>query len=141
MSDAPDVFDSVRDLIAMARGPLPPGSRLLGFGFATVDMDRAIRDAGLTGQDPSWAEAEEPLLGARAVVIKLAVASVVVLEPSTEGKLAGWLARNGEGWAVRYVRADPQRVTSAPRAPTALGADGWLEPKADSRSQFVILVG
>jgi hypothetical protein len=81
---------------------------------------------------------DEPLLGATGYRIDTAGAAVIVLEPSTEGLLAGWLARNGEGVAVSYVEAGPRDAPAGRREVTALGTPGWLERPARREGLFVI---
>jgi hypothetical protein len=81
--------------------------RVVGVGWATVDLDRARAglgapvDAG-TGQGPTI---RDELLGARGVVLESSPGGVsaVLLEPYTEGWLASALARRGEGPAVLYL--------------------------------------
>lgn len=83
--------------------------------WATVDLERVLRDLGLA---PTLAAAtvDDPLLGARVLdldePVPAAIGAVVALagrhrivlaEPSTEGRLAAFLARHGEGPAGRYV--------------------------------------
>jgi hypothetical protein len=108
------------------------------FGWATVDVDRSIRDLAL-GDDAPWEDAHEPLLGAAGRRITFGTSTAVILEPSTEGLLAGWLAYNGEGSAVSYVDAD---ADSGPRnhVVTGTGRTGWLERAGDLRFPFVIHV-
>jgi len=86
-----------------------PGSevRLRGLGWATVDLDRAVdefeRDLGLPSG--TFVEAlESTALGARCrvAVDLLAGISVALLEPSTEGRVAAFLARFGEQYAVAW---------------------------------------
>jgi GNAT superfamily N-acetyltransferase len=68
---------------------------------ATVDLERALTDLGHAAATTSAAR-DDPLLGARVVVVdRLAIA-----EPTTEGRLAAFLARHGEGPAGRYVAAE-----------------------------------
>lgn len=82
-------------------------------GWATVDLDRA---RGVIGSRATAAAAgsarpertAEALLGAFAQrVVDSAGGEVVLLEPSTEGRLAAALARHGEGPAALYLLADP----------------------------------
>jgi hypothetical protein len=108
-----------------------------GFGWATVDVDRTIRDLADAYPDSVWQDAEEPLLGAVGRRITFGASTAVVLEPSTEGLLAGWLARNGEGEAVAYVDGGlearpPEQVM------TGTGRTGWLERPVTPRARFVI---
>ncbi len=82
--------------------------RPVAVGWATVDLDRAtreLRDLGPFSDAPF-----DRLLGAtarigltRPPVSGATVPPVVLLEPSTEGRLAATLARRGEGWAVLYA--------------------------------------
>jgi hypothetical protein len=89
--------------------PHPGALRLAGIGWATVDADRAEgdldpwlgpREPGATGDDPD--------LGARARLRgagSLPGDRIVILEPSTEGRAAASLARDGEGPCAVYLRA------------------------------------
>ena len=84
--------------------------RLAGLGWATVELDRAADELGMwLGDAPAADEPDtaDPLLGARAR-LRLAGGlpgdTVVLLEPSTEGRLAASLARDGEGPAALYLR-------------------------------------
>lgn len=91
------------------------GRRELAVIWATVDLERVLRELGL---EPALAAAtvDDPLLGGRVLdldePVPAAVGAVVGLagrhrivlaEPSTEGRLAAFLARHGEGPAGRYV--------------------------------------
>jgi len=84
--------------------------RLAGLGWATVELDRAVDELGMwlgDASDPHAPDAVEPLLGARARVRDaggLPGDAVLLLEPSTEGRLAASLARDGEGAAALYLR-------------------------------------
>lgn len=113
----------VRDVDARAEGRLalvpaaleagsasaaPAGLRITALGWATVDTERALRDfaaaldvaAGGEPVDP------DPLLGATVRVIRderLPGGRIALLEPSTEGRLAASLARDGEGPCALYL--------------------------------------
>jgi hypothetical protein len=81
-------------------------------GWATVELDAAAESVLTVGGRVEPAAADE-LLGARCLVIRQAAGAgdVVLLEPSTEGRLAAGLARHGEGPAVTYlVTADDPTV-------------------------------
>ncbi|MDQ3129006.1 MAG: hypothetical protein M3Q66_11220 [Chloroflexota bacterium] len=100
--------------------------------WATVDLERVLRDLGL---EPTLAAAtvDDPLLGGRVLdlvdpapetavgaVVGLAGARRIALaEPSTEGRLAAFLARHGEGPAGRYVGVALDLGALATRAATA----------------------
>lgn len=74
-----------------------------GVGWATVELDRAVAELGEALQIPSGGFVEAPgsaSLGARCLVAQGVLrggASLVLLEPSTEARLAATLARHGEG--------------------------------------------
>ena len=110
-------------------GEEPPVARdepdplvLLGLGWATVELDRAEAELemwlgprpGGTGADATSADEH---LGARVVLREgggLPGAWTVLLEPSTEGRAAASLARDGEGPCALYLRS-------------AMGLDAWVE--------------
>jgi hypothetical protein len=84
--------------------------RLAGLGWATVELDRAADELGMwlgEAPDQDAPDAADPLLGARAR-LRLAGGlpgdTVLLLEPSTEGRLAASLVRDGEGPAALYLR-------------------------------------
>ena len=89
--------------------------RTLAVIWATVELERARAEltnlepasTGSAAADLAAIAIEDPLLGARVVVLPAAGDGVPVAlaEPSTEGRLAATLARHGEGPAGRYVLA------------------------------------
>lgn len=100
--------------------------RPVAVGWATVDLERAAKElAAPQGRTVRPAEADT-LLGA---AVELVVPgdrtpppgpALVLLEPTTEGRLAGALARRGEGAAVLYLapidvdsRSGPERLAAA----------------------------
>jgi hypothetical protein len=88
------------------------GVRMIAVGWATVELDRAALELA-TGLDLT-PEAFEPaprsaVLGCACRVAAGILAhgvSIVLLEPDTEGRLAAWLARVGEGPAAVWLEAD-----------------------------------
>ena len=91
----------------------------LAVGWATVELDRAARElshllAAGAGFSPA---ASSVILGARCRSAPAAEAGlwIALLEPDTEGRLAGSLARNGEGWAATWVVPAATGATSATR--------------------------
>lgn len=70
--------------------------------WATVELERALVDLGIDAARAVDA-IEDPLLGARVVVVAGDDATIALAEPSTEGRLAASLARHGEGPAGRYL--------------------------------------
>ncbi|MEO8273321.1 MAG: hypothetical protein ABI620_04580 [Chloroflexota bacterium] len=99
----------------LRRATAVPGLRLAGIGWATVDLERARAELdGLLAGDPRapalqlWAPLEGDLqLGARGSVRAPSEPgsspALVALEPDTEGRLAAFLVRFGEGIAVIYL--------------------------------------
>ena len=109
--------------------PAPPGAPdplvLLGLGWSTVDLDRTEADLDMwLGPPPAPPVDASPApgpvdehLGARARLREgagLPGAWTVLLEPSTEGRVAASLARDGEGPCALYLRP-------------AAGLDAWTE--------------
>ncbi len=107
---AADLADAI-GLAALPGGELMLGRlrlRPVAVGWATVDLDRATAELRALG--PFLPTSPDLLLGATARTGPGGPAagapgrpSVVLLEPSTEGRLAAILARRGEGWAALYV--------------------------------------
>jgi hypothetical protein len=103
--------------------------RPMALGWATVELDRAARE--LTRRIPSTGPFEpspgELLLGARCLVgapVALPARDaislrLVLLEPSTEGRLAATLARLGEGPAAIWLELD-----ELPDAPLSRPTEG-----------------
>ena len=80
-------------------------SRRVGQGWATVELERAegqMRD--LIGGDLRFSDTQRSaLLGARCRRASTSEGEwIVLMEPDTEGRLAGFLARQGEGWAATW---------------------------------------
>ncbi len=121
-----------------AGGELQPLARI----WATVELERALADlaggtagraqadlASAAAPDPTARPAIDPLLGARVVVLSDDDGTLIaVAEPSTEGRLAAVLARQGEGPAGLYVRAP---VGIAVLRLLAAAAGVTLSPSAD----------
>jgi hypothetical protein len=125
---------SPRARLQAALAAVGGGDRAIGVGWATVDLKRAAAelaaDLGI-GPDDFVDAPPSVALGAHCRVAVGVVAAgevtVVILEPATEGRLAGRLARHDEGpvavWlagadeATRVPRADP---TAGPFGPEAL---------------------
>ncbi len=89
-------------------------------GWATVELDRAEAElAGLPGPSIDVVVTEvapDLALGARCRILRSADTEIVLLEPSTEGRLAAALARHGEGSLVAYLlvnAAAPERARRA----------------------------
>lgn len=94
-------------------------------GWATVELDRAeveaAADLHTLGVARAEAAPDEHVLGARCRLLSFdAGTEVLLLEPSTEGRLAAALARYGEGYLVLYLLADGGATERARRAGFAL---------------------
>ena len=126
-------------------GGLPPGPRVAGIGWATVELDRAAAELasaiGLAGPDAFRAGAGEPFLGA---ACRLASPPggppVLILEPTTEGRLAAHLARHGEGVAAVYV-AMPRGHTATQLQHGPLGPQQWLAGDRDGPWVIAVSTG
>lgn len=95
------------------------GARPIALGWATVELDRAAASlAGELSLPPEAFEnaAETIALGARCRVARgvlTGAASLVLLEPATEGRLAASLARLGEGPAAIWLGVPGVAATAA----------------------------
>jgi hypothetical protein len=98
---------------------------LVAVGWATVDAERTLAEWGTDAELSPDADLERTSLGARAWLVDPAGLAIVVLEPSTEGRLAAALARHGEGPCALYVTAGASTVAPGGRR-TALGRFGVL---------------
>lgn len=94
--------------------------RTLARLWATVELERALADLGAEPTRVA-AASEDPLLGARVVVVASddGGPDVALAEPSTEGRLAAALVRHGEGPAGCYVVAPFGLETVRARAAAA----------------------
>jgi hypothetical protein len=100
--------------LGLAGGDPPPPDRsdlvVVAVGWATVDLDRAEQELDeWLGGPPADAERDDldPHLGARVRIRPadgLPGNAIALLEPTTEGRLAASLARDGEGPCALYLR-------------------------------------
>ena len=119
-------------------------TRVVGRGWATVELERAaaeLRDSLAPGAVFREA-ARSALLGARSLVGRAGPEDpaadgadrpdwIVLLEPDTEGRLAGYLAHFGEGWAATWAMPDdPTRLRDSGLAPGPLGEERLAEGTA-----------
>jgi hypothetical protein len=101
----------------------PADGPLVGIGWATVDVERGLIElaAALEISPEAFHGAPSSVaLGARCLVAggALGGVAVVVLEPSTEGRLAARLARHDEGPAVIWHGAPGMSGPGEPATPT-----------------------
>jgi len=116
-----------------------PALEAVALGWATVDLDRtelAFRET-LPGGSRLGREdlPDDVLLGARCRGIRTDLPNlpmVILVEPSTEGRLAASLARYGEGpaaaWVVAAGATEVTVVRGTPDLPSTLGAGGIGAP-------------
>jgi hypothetical protein len=96
----------------------------LAVGWATVELDRAASQLSHLLEPGSAFRAvpSSEILGAHCRVglaATMAALRIVLLEPATEGLLAGTLARSDEGWAVTWF---PSTAPGAREGEPALSA-------------------
>jgi hypothetical protein len=109
------VTPSFETVIATGRARLATDAPVVGVGWATVDLERAEASFGLAFEDAT----DDAALGARCRIAGMPDGTrLVLLEPSTEGRLAESLARRGEG-PVAVWFDDPLVTGIDPATPTA----------------------
>lgn len=121
-------------------------NRVIGRGWATVDLDRAALElAELLQPGASFTDApRSELLGARCRRGRarpdgdVAADWIVLLEPDTEGRLAAYLARSGEGWAATWS-GQPAGWADRPGTPGPLG-DERLSGRIGVAGPFPLLL-
>jgi hypothetical protein len=132
----------------MTSGPEVPAdlpASAIAIGWATVELDRAAGElAGLLMPRSAFRHgAGSVVLGARVRISGVRVGDrtivLVLLEPSTEGRLAAHLARFGEGWAATWMRASvsPDAAgrggTGGSWGPGRAGTTWWPGPLGPER--------
>ena len=120
---------------AAAAESLPPAlaGPIVAIGWGTVELDRAAEELGRAlGIDAArFVPAPDcEVLGARCRLARDGLPggpALVLLEPSTEGRLAATLARNDEGPAAIWVTPlDPTAATGDATSSTSAGQPGPL---------------
>lgn len=118
--------EALGDAISRLRRTVEP-RRVVG-GWATVELDRAQAEVGTKlaalGVPRVEPADDDRVLGARCRLLRFEAACALLLEPSTEGRLAAGLARHGEGRLALYLVADAGAVERARRAGFALTSQG-----------------
>lgn len=119
--------EALGDAMARLVGAVRP--RSIVDGWATVELDRAAIEVAAAHSHDGEATVEpaddERLLGARCRLLRFGNGSeVLLLEPSTEGRLAAALARHGEGTLVQYLVADHGALDRARRAGFGFTSEG-----------------
>jgi hypothetical protein len=135
--------DPLEALAQPARELAGPGGVALATIWATVDLERALRDLGEAADGRPAASAEgtpDVHLGARVVHVPAHDhrPSLAVAEPATEGRLAATLARHGEGPVGRYVAVGDGLAAAQDRAARAGIAVTRVESGPFGRSVLVL---
>jgi hypothetical protein len=104
-------------IVADELDPHPNGvADLLAVGWATVDAERVTAAAAGSSQGRFEPAPDDVHLGSRSFLLHPRPGSsgprTLVLEPSTEGRLAATLARVGEGPAVLYLKGGDDRLAA-----------------------------
>ena len=128
MSGSPAEAGRGEGLPTWLEATLGPGDHreVVAIGWATVDFERAAGELGGRWQ----AAPADSLLGGRAWIRQAPADAaegpyrIILLEPSTEGRLAAALARRGEGPVAVY-----RRPATGPADGRTKAGDGPLGPQ------------
>ncbi len=130
------------DAFARLRATVQPEREVPG--WATVDIDRSLAAlapevvAGSEDLEHSTAGSSDSLLGAFARhFVGEDGTELVLLEPSTEGRLAASLARHGEGPVALYLLTDKEGLVRARAGNFTLTA----EAEGPFGPQHLVVVG
>jgi hypothetical protein len=125
---------------------LGPGARVevAAVGWATVELDRAAAVLGEELDTRFTPAARDALLGASVRRSTSGRPGILLLEPDTEGRLAGALAKHGEGSIALYLSV--QDLEALPGTLSIRAGNGPLGPArlvlgGPPWGPFIILVG
>jgi hypothetical protein len=134
-------LERITEALAGASGDHPP----LAVGWATVELDRAAADlaAGLGISARAFLPAADSIvLGARCRVAYGVLPEgrpLAILEPRTEGRLAAFLARLGEGPAATWSRSDEHEPARRTAHPGPFGPERLL-PGSPANGRYSLLI-
>ena len=116
---------------------------LAGVGWATVELDRAEASLGAELATKFEPTGRDALLGATVRRSTGHSPGLLILEPDTEGRLSGALAKHGEGPIALYLRL--ARLQALPGTLSIRAGNGPLGParlviSGDPWGPFLILV-
>jgi hypothetical protein len=120
----------IDDTIAAATSAGGGRARVIAVGWATVDLDRTIRglatDLGVSAAAFVAAEGSQAIGGAGRVARAVLAGgrSLAILEPLTEGVLAGTLARWDEGPRIVWIETEDEDEGATHAGPTVPGPFG-----------------
>ena len=106
------IVDSERRAVFEPSPGSPVGAEVAAVGWATVELDRAEAELGSRLATTFEEAPRDALLGATVRRSLGAEPLILLLEPDTEGRLSGGLARHGEGPIAVYLRLDAGASTA-----------------------------
>ena len=130
----PSARDRLDATVRAVERETPDECQVVGIGWATVDLDRGVAELATAlriGPEAFLGAPSSVALGARCLVARGALdggVAVVLLEPTTEGRLAGRLARHDEGPAVIWHGAVGMTHLGDPPPPATPGPFGPERP-------------
>jgi len=131
----PELGAALAEATERARTETPPRTTLCALGFGTVELERAERSFGLAFEPG----APDVLLGARTRIADMDDLCLVLLEPSTEGRLAAALARFGEGpLAAWYAGEDVVEPVAGPYSSGPFGLETLLPGPAFGPHRLIV---
>lgn len=138
----PSALDLIHEALVQAAGDVRP----VAVGWATVDLDRAALElAGVLGLAPAvFVPANDSVtLGGRCRVAADILPDglfLAILEPTTEGRLAGRLARLGEGPAAVWLPLGTVAAADSSGAQPGPFGSERLVPGGPSQGPYRLLV-
>ena len=138
-----DIVDG-RVTVPFELGPGSARIHVAAVGWATVELDRADERLSIEFATTFEPTVRDALLGASVRRSTADGPGILILEPDTEGRLAGALAKHGEGPIALYLRVPS--LAQLPRQLSIRAGNGPLGPArlvlgGAAWGPFLILVG